>query len=334
MIRRREFITLLGGAAATPSLLWPLATRAQQPAMPVIGLLGSGSPEPFAGRVRMFRQGLSDSGYVEGGNVAIEYRWAEGQYDRLPALAADLVRRRVSVIAVMGTPATLAAKAATATIPIVFYLGADPVEVGVVTSLSRPGGNLTGFTGLSVQLGQKRLQLLHELVSAAGPIGLLVNPRNRALTETLSADVQAAARTLGRQIQVLNASAEQDLDQAFATLARLRASGLVIGIDPFFNSRSRDLAALALRHAMPAIFQYREFAAAGGLISYGPGASFDDPLRPVGVYVARILQGEKAADLPVQQATKVELIINLKTAKALGVEVPATLLARADEVIE
>jgi putative ABC transport system substrate-binding protein len=327
MIRRREVITLLGGAAAA----WPLAARAQQ--VPVIGFLGSGSHELFAGRVQAFRQGLNDTGYVEGRNARIEYRWAEAQYDRLPTLAADLVSRQVAVIAaISGAPPALAAKAATATIPIVFYLGSDPVELGLVASLSRPGGNLTGFTALTVQVAQKRLELLHELVPAADLVGLLVNPSNPAVAATLANDMQAAAHILGLQIRVLHASNESDFDKAFATLAQWRAKGLVIDIDPFLNSRSKQLAALASRHAVPAVFQYREFVAAGGLISYG--ASFDTPLRPVGVYVGRILQGEKAADLPVQQATTVELIINVRAAKALGLEVPPTLLARADEVIE
>jgi putative ABC transport system substrate-binding protein len=327
-VRRRKFISLLGGAVA-----WPLAARGQQPAMPVIGYVGSESPDAFAGRLRAFRQGLSETGYVEGKNVAIEYRWAENQYDRFPALLADLVRREVTVIvAVTGTPPVLAAKAATTTIPIVFVTAGDPVALGLVASLNRPGGNLTGVATLTVELGPKQLEMLHELVPTATIIALLVNPTNPTNAETLSRDLQAAARTLGLQLHVLHASSERDFDTVFATLSRLRAGALVIGSDPFFNSRSQQLAALALRHAMPTMYPFREYAIAGGLISYGN--SFADAHRQVGVYTGRILNGEKPADLPVQQATKVELIINLKTAKALGVTFPLSLLGRADEVIE
>jgi putative ABC transport system substrate-binding protein len=328
-MRRREFITLLGGAA----VVWPLAARAQQPAMPVIGYLGSESPDLFADILRAFRQGLNETGFVEGRNVAIEFRWAEGHNDRLPALAADLVRRQVTVIAAPGsTPAALAAKAATTTIPIVFQLGTDPVATGLVASLSRPGGNLTGVTSLNVEVGPKRVELLHELVPTATSIALLVNPTNPALAVALSRGVQVAARTLGLQLYVLNASTEHDLDGAFARLIQLRAGGLVIGTDIFFTSRIEQLAALALRHAMPAIYQYREYAAAGGLMSYG--GNHADLARRAGVYTGRILKGEKPADLPIQQVTKVEMIINLKTAKALGITVPLVLLGRADEVIE
>jgi putative ABC transport system substrate-binding protein len=327
-IRRREFITLLGGAAA-----WPLLARAQQPAMPVIGYLGSESPDAFAGRLRAFRQGLSETGHVEGNNVAIEYRWAENQYDRFPALMADLVRREVTVIvAVTGTPPALAAKAATATIPIVFATAGDPVSLGLVASLNRPGGNLTGVATLTVELGPKQLEVLGELVPTATIIALLVNPTNPTNAERLSRDLQAAARTLGLQLHVLHASTERDFDAVFASLPRLRAGALVIGSDPFFNSRSQKLVALALHHAMPTMYPFREYAMAGGLISYGN--SFADAHRQVGVYTGSILKGAKPADLPVQQATKVELIVNLKTAKALGLTVPPTLLARADEVIE
>jgi putative ABC transport system substrate-binding protein len=325
--RRRQFITLLGGAAA-----WPLAAHAQQPAMPVIGFLHSASPGPHADLVRAFRQGLNETDYVEGKNVAIEYRWAEGQNDRLPALAADLVRRQVTVIAAPARTAALAAKAATATIPIVFEVGDNPVELGLVTSLNRPSGNLTGVTSLNTEIEPKRLQLLHELVPTASVIALLVNPTNPGLAETLSRDLQAAARTLGLQLHVLHSSTDRDTDTIFATLVQLRAGGLVIGNDALFVNQIKQLAALTVRHAMPTIFQTREFVAAGGLMSYG--TILTDLFRQVGVYTGRILKGEKPTDLPVQQATKVELIINLKTAKALGLEVPPTLLGRADEVIE
>jgi putative tryptophan/tyrosine transport system substrate-binding protein len=328
-IRRREFVVTLGSAAAA----WPFAARAQQPAMPVIGYLGSESPDVFAGRLRGFRQGLSETGYVEGKNVAIEYRWAENQHDRFPALMADLVRREVIVIvAVTGTPPALAAKAATATIPIVFVTAGDPVALGLVASLSRPGGNLTGVATLTVELGPKQLEVLRELVPTATIIALLVNPTNPTNAETLSRDLQAAARTLGLQLHVLHASTERDFDAVFASLPRLRAGALVIGSDPFFNSRSQQLVALALRHAIPTMYPFREYATAGGLISYGN--SFADAHRQVGIYTGKILNGEKPGDLPVQQSTKVELIINLKTANALGLTVPLMLLGRADEVVE
>ena len=324
--RRREFITLLGGTAAS----WPLAARAQQPAMPVIGFLNSSSADDLTARLlRAFHQGLSETGFVEGKNVAIEYRWADGQNDRLPALAADLVRRQVTVIAATG-PAVLPAKAATTIIPIVFSGGFDPVGMGLVASLNRPGGNLTGVTTLGGELGPKRLELLHELVPAASNIALLVNPIGPN-AESDSKTMPAAARTLGLQLQVLNASTERELDIVFATLVERRAGALVIGPDAFFSNHAEQLAALALRHAVPTIYQF-EFAAAGGLMSYGSSPA--DSLRLLGVYAGRILKGEKPADLPVQQATKVELIINLKTAKALGITVPQLLLGRADEVIE
>jgi ABC-type uncharacterized transport system substrate-binding protein len=326
-MKRREFITLLGGGAVG----WPFAARAQQAAMPVIGFLNSESPDLFAYLARAFRQGLSQSGYVDGDNMAIEYRWADGQYDRLPALVADLIRRQVTVIAANSPAPVMAAKAATTTIPIVFATGYDPVAGGLVASLARPGGNLTGVTSLTAEVGPKRLELLRELVPTV-TIGLLVNPAAGSFAETISSDLQVAARQLGLQFHMLYASAERDFDAVFATLAQLRVGGLVIGSDPFFNSRSEQLAVLAIRHGMPAVYQYREFAAAGGLMSYG--GSLTDMYRQVGVHTGRILKGEKPADLPVQQTTKVELIINLKTAKTLGLEVPPPLLARADEVIE
>ncbi len=328
-MRRREFITLLGGAAAA----WPRAARAQQPAMPVIGFLGSETPELHADRVSAVRKGLSEAGYLEGRNVAIQYHWAQGKNDRLPALAADLVRRQVTVIvAAGGTPSTLAAKTATTTIPIVFYVGVDPVEIGLVASLARPGGNLTGVSGLSVELVRKRLELLHELIPTATNVALLVNPTNPTLADATSKDMQSAAHTVGLQVHTLHASTEREIDTAFATLVQLRAGALVIGPDAFFASRNEQLAALALRHAVPTIYEYRAFAAAGGLMSYG--GSVVDAFRQVGVYTGRILKGEKPADLPVQQFARVELIINMKTAKMLGITFPNSLLGRADEVIE
>jgi putative ABC transport system substrate-binding protein len=301
--------------------------------MPVIGYLGSASPDVFASRLRAFRQGLSEVGYVEGRNVVIEYRWAEGQYDRFPALAADLIRRKVAVIAAPGsTPAAVAAKAATTTIPIIFVTATDPVETGLVASLNRPGGNATGVTVLSVETGPKQLEVLHEMVPKASVIALLINPTSPTVAETQSRALQAAARTLELKIHVLHASTERDFDTAFATLVQQRANGLVISSEALFTNRSSLLAALSLRHGVPAIYQFREFAAAGGLMSYGP--SLTDGHRLAGVYVGRILKGDKAADLPVQQSTKFELAINIKTAKALGVTIPQTLLQRADQVIE
>jgi len=328
-VRRRQFISLFGGIAVA----WPLAARAQHTAMPVIGYVGTGSPESDAFRLPSFHQGLSESGYVENQNVTIEYRWADGQNDRLPALMADLVRRRVAVIAVpASTPGALAAKAATSTIPIVFYIGLDPVELGLVESLKRPGGNLTGVTGWNVAVGPKRLELLHELIPTATVMALLVNPTSPDLAKADSREQQAAARTLGLQLHVLHASTEGDFDAVFASLVQLRAGGLVIGTDSFFNTQKEQLAALTVRHGVPTIHQYREFVVAGGLIGYGTQTA--ELSRQVGVYTGRILKGEKPANMPIQQATKVELFINLKTAKALGLNVPLSLLARADEVIE
>jgi putative tryptophan/tyrosine transport system substrate-binding protein len=327
-MKRREFISLLGGAAA-----WPRAARAQQGAMPVIGFLGGASPDRWVGRLRAFHQGLSETGYVVGRNLAIEYRWAEGQNDRVPSLAAELVGRQVSVIAAPGSvPAALAAKAATTTIPIVFEIASDPVELGLVASLAQPGGNITGVTSLNAQVGPKRLELLHELVPTATVVGLLVNPTNPNEAEPTTKNLQAAARSLGLEMHVLHASAEGDFDAAFATLIQLRAGALAIGTDPLFTSRLEQLAALTVRHAVPSVYQFREFTAAGGLMSYG--GSLTDTFRAVGVYTGRILKGDKPADLPVQQATRVELFLNLKTAKALGLTVPIPLLGRADEVIE
>jgi len=326
VIKRREFIAGLGGAVA-----WPLAAWAQQAAMPVVGFLNGGGPNGYAPMVAGFRQGLKDGGYVEGQNVAVEYRWAEGQYDQLPAIAAELVRRQVAVI-VANTPANLAAKAATTTIPIVFTTGGDPVQMGLVASLSRPGGNVTGVTQLNVEVAPKRLELAHQLVPMATVFAALVNPTNPN-TEIVLKDLQAAARALGLQLHVVHASTERDFDTVFATtLVGLRPGALVIGADPLFASQYEQLAALALRHAVPAIFQDHEFAAAGGLMSYG--GSLPDSYRLAGRYTGRILKGEKPTDLPVQQSTKIELLINLKTAKALGLTIPETLLATADEVIQ
>jgi putative ABC transport system substrate-binding protein len=326
---RREFIVLFGGAAAA----WPLAARAQQAAVPVIGFLSSASADVYAIRLRAFRQGLKEAGYVEGQNVEIEYRWGEGHNDRLPAFAAELVRREVTVIAAAGgTPSALAAKAATATIPIVFGVAVDPVEVGLVASLNRPGGNLTGVTNLNAEVGPKRLELLHELLPAATIIAVLVDPTSPTLAEAFLRDLQAAARALGVRLHVLHATSERDFDAVFATVAQVRASALIIGPGILFVARSEQLAVLAARHAVPTVFQYRPFAAAGGLLSYGSNET--EFYRLVGIYAGRILKGEKPADLPVQQSTKVELIINLKTARALSLTIPLPLLGRADEVIE
>jgi putative ABC transport system substrate-binding protein len=328
VIARREVITLLSGAAA-----WPLAARAQQSAMPVIGFLYAGSPETNPSHFAAFRQGLRETGYVEGQNLAIEYRWAHNDHHRLPALAADLVRRRVVVIATPRlTAAALAAKSATATIPIVFGIGTDPVKTGLVAALNRPGGNLTGHITLAAELGGKQLGLLHELVPAAARFAVLVNPRNPAVADAMVKDVQSAASVIGRAIEVLNASTHRDIDGAFASLAQKRADALVVSPDILFVNRRVQFATLATRHMVPAVYPYREFADAGGLMSYG--ASDVDRHRQVGIYVGRILNGEKPADLPVQQTTTFNFVINLQTARALGLEVPPTLLARADEVIE
>jgi putative ABC transport system substrate-binding protein len=320
-MRRREFIAGLGGVAA-----WPFGAQAQQPAMPVIGFLGAGWADGYARRMAAFRAGLAEAGFIGGQNVAIEIRWADGQYDRLPSMAADLARRHVNVIAATGAIASaLAAKAATTTIPIVFTIGNDPVEIGLIASLSRPGGNLTGVTSLALELAPKRLELLHELAPTASSMAVLVNPTNPNV-EILSRDLQAAARILGVSIQLLHASTDHDFDKVFATLVQQRAVGLVIGPDTFFNGRSEELSALALRHKVPTIYQYREFAAAGGLMSYG--GSETDAYRLTGVYTGRILKGERPADLPVQRATKTEMFINLKTAKALGLTVPQSIRPR------
>ena len=327
-MKRREFITLVGGAAAT----WPFAGRAQQPAMPVIGFINAASPQPYARMLSAFLKGLSEAGYVENQNVKIDYRWAQGEIDRLPALVTDLVHREVTVIAATGTPAALAAKAATTTIPIVFEIGSDPVHLGLVISLNRPSGNVTGVAQLAIEVGPKRLELLHEMIPKARIIALLADPTDRAVFENTTRGVQSAARSLGLDLHVLNVSTDRDLDAAFANLVQLRAGGVVISGGQFFNSRSKQLAAAALQHAVPTISPYVDLAGAGGLMSYG--TSITDAYRLAGIYTGRVLKGEKPTDLPVQQATKVELIINLKTAKALGITVPSSLIGRADEIIE
>src|SRR6516162_9727029 len=325
-MQRRDVITLLGGATA-----WPLAARAQQAAMPVIGFLGSTSPDLYANQVGAYRCGLGETGLVEGQNVAIEFRWAESQYERLPAMATDLIRRRVTVITAGALPAVVAAKAATTAIPIVFSIGVDPVAFGLVSSLNRPGGNVTGITNLNLELLPKQLEVLRELLPGATVMAALVNPTNPN-ADSQSSDLQAAARKLGLQLQILHASSDSDFDAAFAALSQVRASALLIGSDAFLTSRSAQLGALTARHKVPAIYQFREFAAAGGLLSYG--SSIIESYRQVGIYTGRILKGERPADLPVQQSAKVELIINMKTAKTLGLTFPLTLLGRADEVIE
>jgi putative tryptophan/tyrosine transport system substrate-binding protein len=327
-MRRRDLMTSLGSAAAA----WPLAARAQQAGVPVIGALYSGTPDFDSERWRAFRQGLSDAGYVDGRNVTIEYSWADNQYDRLPALAAEFVRRRVSAIVAITTPATLAAKAATTTIPIVFQLGMDPVAAGLVAGLNRPGGNLTGVTNITPSLVTKRLQLLRELLPAIISIGVLVNPASRELTETQSRELQAAAQILGLELRFVSASAADELDGAFATFVRERVGAVLLTDEPFFLSRAEQIITAAARHALPAMYSYREFAVAGGLMSYA--SKLQETYRQAGVYAGRILKGEKPADLPILQPTRFELVINFKTAKTLGLDIPPTLLALADEVIE
>jgi len=327
-MRRREFITLLGGAAAA----LPHAARAQQTALPVIGFLNSASSQGYATQVEAFLKGLGEGGYVEGRNVAIEYRWADSKHDLLPALAADLIHRQVTVIAATTTAAAVAAKAATTTIPIVFEMGGDPVRVGIVSNLARPGGNITGVTNLNVVVAPKRLELLHEMVPNARVMALLIDPTDPTSAETTTRDVQAVARNFGLELHVLNASTERDFDAIFANVVQLRAGGLVIGASALFISQAEQLAALAVRYAVPTAFETREFAAAGGLMSYS--GNLTDSYRLAGLYTARILKGEKPGDLPVQLGTKAELQINLKTAKALGITVPLPLSGRADELFE
>jgi putative ABC transport system substrate-binding protein len=329
MIKRRAFITLLGGAAAA----WPLAARAQQqPSMPVIGFLGSDSPEFYTDRLRAFRDGLKETGHVEGQNFAIEYRWAQGRNDRLPALAEELIRHRPTAIVTSTTPSALALKVATATIPVVFFIAGDPVALGLVASLNRPGGNFTGTTTLTLEVGTKWLQLLHEMVPAASDFAIMLNPTSPDLAKAQARDLQAAAGILGLQIHLLHAASEHDFDAVFARVEELRAGGLIISSDSFFFTRVEQLAAMALRRAVPTIFGFREYPVAGGLMSYG--ANLLDAHRGLGVYTGRILKGEKPADLPVQQAVKVDLVINMATARALRMDVSPALLIRADEVIE
>ncbi|MGB8587662.1 MAG: ABC transporter substrate-binding protein [Pseudolabrys sp.] len=328
-MRRREFIILLAVAGAS----LPLAARAQQARTPVIGFLSSASPDKYTIRLDAFRQGLKEVGYVEGQNVTVEYRWAEGQNQRLATLGAELVQRQVNVlVAAGGTPSALAAKAATATVPIVFQVGTDPVAIGLVASLNRPGGNVTGVTTLNVGLGPKWLELLHQILPAATNIAVLINPSSPAIAQAFLQALRPAANTFRQQLHILEASTERDVDEAFATLSQVRADALVITPDTFFSSRAEQLGTLGVRYTVPTVFEFKPFTAAGGLLSYG--GSETDNYRLVGSYTGKILKGEKPADLPVQQATKVELIINLKTAKKLGITVPQSVQSRADEVIE
>jgi putative ABC transport system substrate-binding protein len=328
-VTRREFITLLGGSAAA----WPLAARAQQAALPVIGYLGVSSFEKSAGRsLHAFKRGLAESGYVEDRNVMIEYRWADDEYDRLPALAVELVQRGVAVLVAAGSPAALPAKAATTVIPIVFMIGSDPVELGLVAGLNRPGGNLTGVAYLNVEVAPKRLELLHELIPTAKSIALLVNPANPVVADAQAKELQAAISTLDLNLMLVKASNPLEMEDAFATLVRERVEALQIGVDPLFGNHVDQLVALAARHKVPTIYPWREFTAAGGLMNYG--SSIPDAFRQVGVYTGQILKGAKPAELPVQRPTKLQFVLNLKAAKALGLTIPATLLARADEVIE
>ncbi|MGA7739565.1 MAG: ABC transporter substrate-binding protein [Pseudolabrys sp.] len=327
-MKRREFIGLISGVAAT----WPLVVRAQQPAVPVIGYLSSASSQVHASYLAGFHEGLREGGFIEGQNVTIEYRWANGQYQRLPDLAADLVRRHVALIAAGSTPAALAAKAATTTIPIVFEMAGDPVRIGLVAGLDRPGGNVTGVANMNIQMTPKRLQLLHEAVPSAKVMALLVNPANSTVAETQSREAFSVAPTLGVDLHVLHASTERDLDAVFANLIQSRAGGLVIAAEPLFSSLNKQFAELTVRHAVPAITGGRDFAAAGGLLSYG--ADTRQAYRLAGIYTGQVLKGEKPANLPIQQSTKVELVINLKTAKVMGIDIPNTLIGRADEVIE
>jgi putative tryptophan/tyrosine transport system substrate-binding protein len=328
-MQRRDFIKFFAGSAVA----WPLAARAQQSGRPVIGFLSSSSPDEYTIRLRAFRQGLKDAGFIEGQNVTVEYRWAEDQYNRLPALAAELVRRQVNVIvAGGGTPSAVVAKAATATIPIVFATAVDPVAIGLVASLDRPGGNVTGVTNMNVEMGPKRLELLRELLPKATTIAVLTNPSSRALAERFLQDLQPAAHTLGMQLHVLNASTKRDFDAVFAALAKVQAAALLICPDVFFNAQIEQFATLGIRHAVPVVYQYRPFVQAGGLLSYGSDET--EYYRLVGIQAGKILKGEKPADLPVIQSTKVELFINLKTAKALGITVPQSVQSRADDVIE